>query len=115
MSKIEINLDRPEPTDRILRLREVQQLVSVSRSTLWRWELQGQFPKRIRLSESNRNALTGWRLSNINAWMKSRTSRGFQIEANATPVQSDANGKSEKDFVELEEESKGKTKQRRSR
>ena len=37
-------------------------------TTLWRWEREGSFPGRIRLS----NHSVGWRRSDIEAWLATR-------------------------------------------
>ncbi|WP_129791521.1 AlpA family transcriptional regulator [Sphingosinicella sp. CPCC 101087] len=52
--------------DRILRIRTVLQLTSLSRSTLYRKVQRGEFPKQIKLSER----CAGWRQSEVNAWMR---------------------------------------------
>lgn len=55
--------------ERIIREKElVTNLVRVSRSTLWRWEKAGAFPKRRKLSSRTR----GWLESEILEWMASR-------------------------------------------
>ena len=61
-----------EPCDRILRISEVLKTVSVSRSTLCRWERLGQFPTRVQLTNIGSNSATGWRLSDLNNWMRTR-------------------------------------------
>ena len=60
-----------EPTeaqDRILRANEVQQIVGLSRSTIWRMERKGQFPARLPLGTGS----IGWLKSDIEAWMQNR-------------------------------------------
>lgn len=54
---------------RILRLGEVVQVTSLSRSTIWRLEIAGQFPRRIRLS-TNR---VGWHQQEVEDWVASRS------------------------------------------
>jgi prophage regulatory protein len=46
----------------------VQKATSLSRSTRWRMERRGQFPKRVRLSPGR----VGWHQSEIEAWICSR-------------------------------------------
>lgn len=55
--------------DRFLREREVSLITGLSRSTRWRLERAGQFPKKRQLSP---NAI-GWLESEIRAWMAERT------------------------------------------
>lgn len=60
-----------EPTeqqDRILRVNEVQQIVGLSRSTIWRLERKGGFPDRVPLGTGS----IGWLKSDINTWMQNR-------------------------------------------
>jgi predicted DNA-binding transcriptional regulator AlpA len=52
----------------ILRLRDVTSLTGLSRTTLWRLERGGQFPKRIRLSPNS----IGWEKRDIVAWLTAR-------------------------------------------
>lgn len=57
-----------EVIDRAVRLREVEQITGLSKSTIYRCESEGKFPKRIKLTER----ASAWRLSEIRAWMNSR-------------------------------------------
>ncbi len=52
--------------DRIIRPQEVQKIVGLSRTTLWRMERKGQFPSRVPLGTGS----IGWRLSDIEEWIK---------------------------------------------
>jgi predicted DNA-binding transcriptional regulator AlpA len=54
--------------DKIVRSKEVQAITGLSRTTLWRLERAGKFPARIALSTSN----VGWRLSDIQEWIRTR-------------------------------------------
>jgi prophage regulatory protein len=54
--------------DDLLRQHEVQKLVRLSRSTIWRLESAGQFPKRVQISE---NAV-GWYEREVLAWRAAR-------------------------------------------
>ena len=47
----------------------VEELTSLSRTTRWRMERRGEFPKRVRLSPGR----VGWRQADIEAWIRSRT------------------------------------------
>ena len=57
-------------TDRILPGSAVEEKTSLSRSTIWRLERDGKFPKKCRLS-ANR---VGWLQSEIMAWLQERAS-----------------------------------------
>jgi prophage regulatory protein len=57
----------PEP-DAIIREPECAALTGLSRSTRWRLERAGQFPRRVRISPS----CIGWRRSEIQAWIAER-------------------------------------------
>jgi predicted DNA-binding transcriptional regulator AlpA len=56
--------------DRILRMKEVQKLTGVSRSTIWRLEKSGQFPRRVVLGLSS----IGWLKSDVLDWINQRKS-----------------------------------------
>ena len=53
---------------RILRLPEVQELTGLSRTTIWRRERDGSFPKSIRLGGERTRAM-GWREQDIYNWI----------------------------------------------
>jgi prophage regulatory protein len=53
---------------KFLRIRQVMQLTGLSRTTIYRLELAGRFPKRRRLSENP----VAWLESDIAAWADSR-------------------------------------------
>jgi prophage regulatory protein len=56
---------------RLLPFREVAQLVALSRSTIWRMERAGQFPKRRRLSVNK----VAWWEPEIEEWLQNRQLR----------------------------------------
>ena len=56
--------------ERLLRLREVVEITSLSRSTIYRMMNAGQFPQSVKI----RSRSVRWKLSDINAWMDSKTS-----------------------------------------
>ena len=56
-------------TERFIRERECRELTGLSRSTRWRLERQGKFPRRRRLSPNG----IGWLLSEIEAWQGTRS------------------------------------------
>ena len=53
---------------RLLPFREVAQRVALSRSTIWRMERAGQFPKRRRLSVNK----VAWWEPEVEEWLRSR-------------------------------------------
>lgn len=55
----------PQITDRMLSVRTVMEMTSLSRTTIWRREREGTFPASVRLS-ANRVA---WSLRAIEAWL----------------------------------------------
>jgi prophage regulatory protein len=55
--------------DRILRERDVRTMTGLSRSTRWRLERAGMFPRKRRLSPG----AVGWLESEVVAWLGSRT------------------------------------------
>ena len=56
-------------TDRVLRPKEIRQLLGgISKSTLWRWISENQFPRPLKLGER----AVGWRESTVEAWLDSR-------------------------------------------
>jgi len=54
----------------ILRFPAVRELTGLSRSTLWRFQQQGTFPKPVKLGENS----IGWLASEVEAWLLSRPS-----------------------------------------
>ncbi len=58
----------PIVVDRLLRERDVCEMVAVDRSTLWRWVSTGLFPAPIRIGP----AAVRWRLSAVQEWMASK-------------------------------------------
>lgn len=51
--------------DRILRVREVVDLVGIHRSTLYKMMGRGEFPRPLQIGPNSR----GWRKSDVDAWM----------------------------------------------
>ena len=58
----------PEKSDRILRYPDVKKKIPVTNVTLWRWEREGEFPKRFRLGGNS----AGWLESEVDQWIKDR-------------------------------------------
>jgi prophage regulatory protein len=53
---------------KFLRIRQVMQLTGLSRMTIYRLELAGEFPKRRQLSHNS----VAWREEDISHWIDSR-------------------------------------------
>lgn len=53
---------------RVISLAELQGLVPLSRSQIWRLEQQGEFPRRIRIGRRR----IGYLVSDIDDWLASR-------------------------------------------
>ena len=66
-------------TNSLLRLPDVQKLTGLSRSSVYRLEATGDFPKRVRLSER----ATAWREDELLEWVDSRP-RADEGEAHAS-------------------------------
>ena len=58
--------------EKILRLPEVLSTVGLSRSSLYALIAKGDFPRQIRLSPRT----SGWRLSDVEDWIKRRAGVG---------------------------------------
>lgn len=52
----------------IYRPGECARIVGLGRSTLYAWEKQGRFPKRINLAGN----VSGWLASDVEAWLASK-------------------------------------------
>jgi prophage regulatory protein len=59
-------------TPRMLRFEEVRSRVALSRTTVWRLERAGKFPKRRQLSENS----VGWIEAEVDGWVKCRLAAG---------------------------------------
>lgn len=55
----------PDGTERILRFKEVQKLVGLSRTTIWRKQQTGNFPQSIPLGVNS----VGWYKTEIDRWV----------------------------------------------
>ncbi len=58
----------PESGERLLRLNEIKRRTGLSRSSLWRLEQQGLFPRRCRISTK----AVGWAESQVDAFIRRR-------------------------------------------
>ena len=55
-------------SEKILRTKEVQGQTKLGRTTIWRLEREGRFPKRVQLSDRR----VGWKASDVEEWVRSR-------------------------------------------
>ena len=62
---------RGPPDERLIRMREVQGLTGLGRSTIHRLIAQGRFPKQI---HPFGNRMAAWRYSEVSAWIAARCS-----------------------------------------
>jgi prophage regulatory protein len=53
---------------RVIRMRELTEMIGASEWTIRRWRQQGEFPAPVRLGERN----VGWLLSDIREWLSQR-------------------------------------------
>ncbi len=56
--------------DQILRVADLAALLSVSRTTVWRWTQSGHLPPPLKIGPHT----TGWRSSVVEAWLDARAS-----------------------------------------
>lgn len=54
--------------ERFVRFGAVAEMIGLSRSTIWRMEQEGKFPKRVQLGSKS----VAWRLSDLIRWMSER-------------------------------------------
>ena len=59
-------------TVKTIRFPKLQEQLGVSRSTIFRWERDGKFPKHIQLGENS----TAWIQEEVDAWVESRRQGG---------------------------------------
>jgi prophage regulatory protein len=61
--------DEKEVRMQFIRIRQVLEMIGVSRTTLWRMVQAGTFPRPVRITERNR----GYKLETVEEWMTART------------------------------------------
>ena len=54
---------------RVIKLKKVIELTSLSRATIYRLVKNGEFPKQLKLAERS----SGWLLEEINDWLESKS------------------------------------------
>lgn len=65
------------PSKQMLRVSEIAEWLNVSKTTIYQWVKDGNFPQPIILGMSNRSAASRWRKEEIDQWLESRP-RGVQ-------------------------------------
>lgn len=55
-------------SDKLIRRRQVLDLIGLSHTTQWRMEKAGKFPARVKLGAAS----VGWHLSEVEAWVRGR-------------------------------------------
>ena len=73
-SALQMNTPQPAPVNvplRLLRFGEVRQRTGLSRSTIWRMERRGAFPRRIKVSLN----VVAWREDEVSEWISSKLER----------------------------------------
>ena len=64
-------------TDRLIRLPEVIQITSLSRTQIYRLIAAGTFPKQCRLSHK----VAAWKETEIEEWIRQVTATGMRVVA----------------------------------
>lgn len=54
--------------DRVVRRKQLLEIIGLSNATQWRMEKAGLFPARVRLGKGS----VGWLLTEVEAWLQSR-------------------------------------------
>lgn len=73
------NLEPPSSTTRIIRLSQLTEILSISRSCIYDWlnprspRHDPSFPKQIHLTGRTHGGAVGWRLDSIITWIESRS------------------------------------------
>ena len=72
LSRRECSLIRRAIVQRqILRLKDVVELVGLSKTTIWRRMRAGEFPSALRLGGPSTRAV-GWKMTDVEAWLEQR-------------------------------------------
>ncbi len=63
--------------EKILKFKELQKFIPISRSTLWRYIKANKFPKPVVLNPSGTNTIRGWTESEVIAWLEQQKSKSI--------------------------------------
>ena len=58
-----------------IRFRELQKKIPLSRSTIWRWEREGKFPRRQVLGKNS----VAWLSDEIEAWIENKSAENRDV------------------------------------
>lgn len=73
---VEASMTPARPVSRLIRLKEVQHRVSVSRSTIYRWMSEGRFPKPVSLGSRS----VAWSADEVDHWISHCVASGIARE-----------------------------------
>lgn len=73
MESEQVMASKPRDPNSIIRPSELCDMLSVSKTTLWRWEKDGQLPSRIKISDR----AVGWRYKDIDQWLNRSEAKAF--------------------------------------
>ena len=65
------------PSKQMLRVSEIADWLNVSKTTIYKWVKDGNFPEPIILGEGDRSAASRWLKEEVDLWLESRP-RGVQ-------------------------------------
>lgn len=78
------------PPETLLTRHQVEELLDVSRATIYRWlKTNAAFPKQIRLNPNKKKCAVRWRLSEILAYLAASTAgklKSAEAEVQQAPV-----------------------------
>lgn len=63
-----------EPSERLLKIADILDIVPISRVTVWEWTRTGKFPAPIKLGRRNY-----WRQSEVFEWLLALQSQGSEL------------------------------------
>jgi prophage regulatory protein len=76
MTDLTSPLPAPAPADRFVSWPEVRLITGLSRTTIWRLQKTGEFPKAVRISPGR----IAWRASEVTAWLNPGFADGASAE-----------------------------------
>ena len=66
--KLESKTTNDSTEQRVIRIQELMQIISVSRTSIWRWVKSGDLPAPIAIGPN----CVGWLSTEIHTWLESR-------------------------------------------
>ena len=61
---------------RVLRIKELTELLQVTRQCIWVWEREGKFPRRFKIAKGSK--AVGWLESDIREWLEEQSAKANQ-------------------------------------